>query len=561
MKLHTPTKKLVAVLSVSALALTACGDDSSNGSGSGSAADGSGVPDADFNEQDRDNLKDGGTLTTAIGEISEQQNPFHADGTTYTSNVWSWYNPITTHYSPDGEWSADPNYILDVKEEEEDGKTKLTYEINEDATFNDGTPIDWRAWETTWKINNGKDEAFTPSSSDGYEQIESVEKGENDKEAVVTFERAYPWWQGLFGFIAHPELANPDNYNSYLKEVHPEWGAGPFKVEDVDFQNGNATFVRNEKWWGDTPKLEKRVMRQMETQAAINAFKNGEIDAVGAGSRSDYASVKDLPNTEIYVGRAPKNTLFLLNGESDILKDIKVREAFAKGLDREQLANIWYQGLPAKLENPGSFIFYPFQKDYEDNFESVAGYHPDEAKQILDEAGWKEDSDGIREKDGEKLKLRYVLVGESDLVKSSAQATQQMLKDIGIDIAIDVRPSSEFSKTLQSKNYDIFPMGFSSGDPFGVAYFGQTYRSDSQLNRSNTGTPELDEKITELQQLPTREEQIERGNELEKEALALYGIIPLNTALGVTAVKTGLANYGPMAFGDVPIENIGWVEE
>ncbi|MBV7281840.1 ABC transporter family substrate-binding protein [Corynebacterium sp. TAE3-ERU30] len=558
MKLHTPTKKLVAVLSASALALAACGDD---GSGSVSTTDGAGVPDADFNEQDRDNLKDGGTLTTAIGEISEQQNPFHADGTLYSTIMWSWYNPMTVHYSPEGEWSTDPNYILDVKEEEEDGKTKLTYEINEDATFNDGTPIDWRAWETTWKINEGKDEAYTPSSTDGYEQITSVEKGETDKEAVVTFAGTYPWWQGLFNFIAHPELANPDNYNSYLKEVHPEWGAGPFKIEDVDFQNGNATFVRNEKWWGDTAKLDKRVFRQMESQAAINAFKNGEIDAVSASSRSDYAAVKDLADTEIYVGRAPKNTLFLLNGESDILKDIKVREAFAKGLDREQLADIWYQGLPAKLENPGSFIFYPFQKDYEDNFEAVAGYHPEEAKQILDEAGWTEGADGIREKDGEKLTLRYVLVGESDLVKSSAQATQQMLKNIGIDISIDVRPSSEFSKTLQSKNYDIFPMGFSSSDPYGVAYFGQTYRSDSQLNRSNTGTPELDEKIAELQKLPTREEQIKRSNELEKEALARYGILPINTALGVSAVKSGLANVGPMAFGDVPIENIGWVKE
>ena len=179
----------------------------------------------------------------------------------------------------------------------------------------------------------------------------------------------------------------------------------------------------------------------------------------------------------------------------------------------------------------------------------------------MDEAGWTEGSDGIREKDGEKLTLRYVLVGESDLVTSSAQATQHMLRNIGIDISIDVRPSSEFSKTLQSKNYDIFPMGFNSSDPYGVAYFGQTYRSDSQLNRSNTGTPELDEKIAELQQLPTREEQIKRSNELEKEALALYGILPINTALGVSAVKSGLANVGPMAFGDVPIENIGWVKE
>ena len=66
------------------------------------------------------------------------------------------------------------------------------------------------------------------------------------------------------------------------------------------------------------------------------------------------------------------------------------------------------------------------------------------------------------------------------------------------------------------RDFDMFPMGFSQSDPYGVAYFQQTYASDSQLNRSGTGTPEMDEKINELQKLPTEDEQIRRANELEK---------------------------------------------
>lgn len=72
------------------------------------------------------------------------------------------------------------------------------------------------------------------------------------------------------------------------------------------------------------------------------------------------------------------------------------------------------------------------------------------------------------------------------------------------------------------RDFDMFPMGFSQSDPYGVAYFQQTYASDSQLNRSGTGTPEMDEKINELQKLPTEDEQIRRANELEKGVRAVW---------------------------------------
>ncbi len=553
MKLQKPTTKLAALISAAALALTACG-----GGGTSDQKTASDIQTADYNPQDRDNIKDGGTLTTGIGELSEQENPFHADGTAYTTSLWRWYNPWTVHYSPEGDFSTDKNYVTDIKEETKDGKTKLTYKINEKATYNDGTPIDWRAWETTWKINNGKNPAYTPSSTDGYEQIESVTKGANDKEAVVTFERTYPWWQGLFNTIAHPALADPANYNDYLKKLHPEWGAGPFKVESVDFNKGTAVFVPNEKWWGDKPKLDKRIFRQMESKAAVNAFKNGEIDAVGAGSKDDYASVKDMPGVDIRIGRLPKINFNLFNGESDILKDVKVREALADATDRDQLAKIWYQGLPAADGAPGSFALYSFQEGYEDNYSKVAGFDPEKAKQLLDEAGWKEGADGIREKDGKPLSVRYVLVGESEQLNASAKALQQMYKNVGVDMKIEIHPGSEFSKILQSTDFDIFPMAVSDSDPYKVAYFGQFYLSDSGLNRSHTGTPEIDAKIREMQKLPTREEQIKRANEIEVEALASFGTIPLLTQISFAAVKEGLANYGSMAFGDVPLENIGW---
>lgn len=299
----------------------------------------------------------------------------------------------------------------------------------------------------------------------------------------------------------------------------------------------------------------------MDTAAAVNAFKNGEIDATAVPSKDRYAAVKDMQGIELRTGRLPKNALLLLNAKSDILQDIKVREAVARGLDRKLLSSIWFQGVPYTEDPPGSLISFPFQKDYQDNFSKVATFDADKAKAILDEAGWAEGPNGIREKDGKPLAIRYVLVGEDEQTTSVAKASQKMLKDIGIDLKIETHPSSDFSKLATSDDYDIFPIGFNAGDPFGVAYFGQMYLSDSQLNRSHSGTPELDAKIRELQALPTREEQIKRGNELEVEAFARYGVIPEFNGVNIVAVKKGLANYGAYAFASVPVENIGWAAE
>ena len=69
-----------------------------------------------------------------------------------------------------------------------------------------------------------------------------------------------------------------------------------------------------------------------------------------------------------------------------------------------------------------------------------------------------------------------------------------------------------------------------------MAYFGQMYMSDSELNRSGTGTEELDAKILELQQIGDGDEQIARANELEKEALGTYGIMPFANGPDMVAV-------------------------
>ena len=507
----------------------------------------------DYNPLERDQIQDGGELTLAITEIAEQQNVFHANMTSYTDTIWSKYNPQLTLFDGDGTYHPNPAYLTDVKDETVDGKTVVTYTINEDAVYNDGTALDWTAFENTFKFNNGSNPDVQVNSTDGYELIESVERGETDKQAVVTFKQAYPWWEGLFGTLVPPQVKDADTFmNAYLKKVNPEWGAGPFKVEDVNFENGTASFVPNEKWWGEKPKLDKITYRQMEDQASLNAFRAGEIDATGVSSRDRLATAKEMGDSiEIRTALNPANYLMTINSTAPGLDDIKVREAIMRGVDREQLAAIRFQGLGYTEDLPGSFNLYQTQPGYEDNFGEVIQYDPEKAKELLKEAGYDESN---------PLSVRYVTLGDSPMIQATTTALQAMLRNIGIDVQVEERPSSDFSKVTSERDFDLFMSGFRSSDPFGVAYFGQIYKSDSELNKSGTGTPEMDKKIEELQQLPDADEQIKRANELEKEALAQYGIMPYANGPAIVAVKKGLANFGANSFAILPIENVGWAK-
>ena len=75
--------------------------------------------------------------------------------------------------------------------EEVDGKTVVTYDLNPDAVFNDGTAFDWHVFENTWKMSNGENPDVSINATDGYDLIESVTAGESDKQVVVTFKQPY----------------------------------------------------------------------------------------------------------------------------------------------------------------------------------------------------------------------------------------------------------------------------------------------------------------------------------------------------------------------------------
>lgn len=523
------------------------------------------------NPKSRDQIKDGGTATFPVAEVGPDFNYFSVNGnTTYMKWFWLCYNSAVVPFrcnATASKFEPDPNFVDSSSVKEVDGKEVVTINIAEKATFNDGTPIDWRAVEAEWTVNNGKNSDYTPASTDGWSQVESVTKGDNDKQAIITFSQPYYPYEALVGFL-HPSAATPEVFNNGWKmNPHNEWGCGPFVVDSVD--EAQITFKRNPKWWGDVAKLESITFKQMEAQAQFNAFKNGEIDATELGQQGTGEMLSNFQGMDkVEIRRSDSKSIACLevNTTRDVLSDIEVRKALMQCINTETILGIVYQGVNWKEDRLSSLSILPWMDGYEDNLPQdvsaniTADAQIAAAKKTLEDAGYELGSDGYYAKGGKQVAFGFTAIGDSNVTKNRAAAIQKMAKDAGMNITIDNKPSSEFSKTLVGGQWDVFLFGWSSGS---ATYNngGQLFGSTSESNFTHAGSKELDAKFLAVTGIEDHAKQMKAFNEAEKEALKSYAFIPLYSGADVIVCKKGLANWGPALLLDIVTENVGWEKE
>jgi len=300
-----------------ALTLTACGGGGSptgpeTAKGQGAGSDLSKL--ISINEKPAADLQQGGKVTLPLGSIGPDFNGFSNNGNSSdNSALMAPINPVAvTGGGIGGCWKVDfvgkvtanKDFCESVDSKVVDGKQTITIEVNPKATYNDGTPIDVKAFQNTWNILKGSDPAYDIVSSGAYQFVESVEAGSSDKEVIVkTSQPVYPVDSLFFGLI-HPAVNTPQIFNEgFTGNLHPEWMAGPFKLNQYDAAAKTVSLVPNDKWWGTKPVLESVVFRQLETSAQVAAFKNGEIDGMSANTISLYKQLDGTKGSEVRRGQ------------------------------------------------------------------------------------------------------------------------------------------------------------------------------------------------------------------------------------------------------------------
>ncbi len=539
---------------VAALTLTACG-----GGGAASGPEAGKGQDAgsdlaqlvSINAKDAKDLEPGGTVTLSLGNIGPNFNGFSNDGNSADNTAlhrpidgagtWGCWN-----YDFDGTASVNKDFCEEFNSDVKDGKQTITIKVNEKAVYNDGTPIDVKAFENTWNMLKGENPDIDIVSSGAYEFVESVKAGANDKEVIVTTSQPVYPLDALFTGLVHPAVNTPEVFNTgFTGDMHPEWMAGPFKLDQYDSAAKTVTLAPNDKWWGAKPVLDKVVFRQLESSAAIAAFKNGEIDGVSANTITPYKQLDGTKNSEVRRGQRLFAGGLNINAQKAPLTDVAIREAIFTAVDREALRNVRFNGLNWEETSSGSMMLLPFSKYYQDNY-PVTETGPDAAKKVLTDAGYAPNAAGIMEKDGVPAAFAITNFGDDPTTLAFTQTLQKQLQAGGMDVGIDQRASADFGKVLGGRDFFLSVSGYTVG-PDATEAVKQFY--DSTTNENQLGDAELDAEIKRLSTIADDAERNKAAMDVEKKHMAKYfsmGVVMNGPQ--ISFVRTGLANYGPSLF-------------
>ncbi|NEW27547.1 ABC transporter family substrate-binding protein [Nocardia cyriacigeorgica] len=558
MRIHSLGIRVAVAAVATGLVLSGCSSSDDPAPGAEVAALGTSN---DINPRDVSELRDGGNLRLALSSFPEQWNALHIDSDGEVSAVERPLMPRAFHTSASGELSVNTDYFTSVELTDTDPQ-RVVYTINPEAVWSDGTPITWEDMRSQAAALSGENPEYLIKMTFGFDRVEKVERGVDDRQAIITFKEHYADWQGQFAgeafLLPASVTSTPEAFNkSQLDGLG--LSAGPFIIQSVDKAQGRVVLGRNPKWWGETPKLDTITFTVLASEAVIPALQNNEIDAVGIASIDDMRTAQSTPGVQIR--RAPGNSwshLTFNGAPGSNLEDPRVRVAISKAIDRKGIAVAMQNGLVANPQPLNNHVYVQGQVGYQDN---SLPFDPEAAARELDELGWKLNGE-FREKDGRRLTIRDVMYNAQSWVQI-AQIIQQNLAQIGVELIIDTRPGQGlFTDVFQPGNFDAGQWVWSS-DVFALKNLPQVYRydpNDLQGNYGRIGSPEINDLIDKALAELDPQKAIQIANEIDRKLFEIGFSLPLVQSAGNVAVRADLANYGAPGLASYDYTKIGFLK-
>ena len=516
---------------------------------------------SDINPQDPANLQKGGNLRLALSSFPSNFNTLNIDGMDAdTGSMLKPTMPRAFVIAADGSMKVNNDYFANVELTSTTPQV-VKYTINPKAVWSDGTPMTWEDIASQINATSGKDKGFAISSPNGSDRVASVTRGDDDRQAIVTFAQHYAEWRGMFSgntmLLPKSMTANPDVFNKgQLNGPGPS--AGPFMIANLDRTAQRITLTRNPKWWGTPALLDTITYLVLDDAARIPALQNKTIDATGLGSLDELTVARGTQG--VAIRRAPGLSWYHLtfNGAPGaILSDKGLRLAVAKGIDRQAIADVTQRGLVDKPTPLNNHIYVAGQKGYQDNSQVVA-YDPEKAKRELDALGWKMNGQ-FREKDGTQLVSRDALY-DAQTTRQVALIAQNSLAQIGVKLEIDAKPGNGFfTNHVNVGDFDITQFSW-VGDAFALCCLNQIYTTGAESNFGKITSAEIDGKVEEVLDELDPEKARKLANEVDKLIWAEGFSLPLFQSAGNVAVRSDLANFGPAGLGDLDYSVIGFTK-
>ena len=266
-------------------------------------------------------------------------------------------------------------------------------------------------------------------------------------------------------------------------------GFGPFKVDTI-VPGESVTYTKNEDYWRGVPKLDTVTLKVINPNVVVQALQKGEVDVVSKFPASSFPENADMSNVEYlgvidraysYIGFKfgtwDKKAKAVKPNPDAKMADVNLRKAMWHAIDTDTVGKKFYNG----LNWAATTLIPPSHPEFHDESNPGAPYDPEKAKQLLEDAGFKDvDGDGIREdKKGKPLVISFAAMSGSETAEPVARYYIQAWEAVGLKVELLDNRLHEFNsfydrvgnKGNDDPAIDIYTAGWGVGidvDPSGL---------------------------------------------------------------------------------------------
>ncbi len=407
-------------------------------------------------------VKDGGVFQLGSDSSIDSLNPFVAfQADAYTT--FEYIYPSLVQYNP--QLQIVPDFASSWSMSE--GGRVWTFRTVPNAKWSDGKPLtaEDAAWtlSTIMKFQNG-----ATANSAGYVAHMVSAVATSPDTLVITYQRPVANVLSQLQQIqilpehiwAQYATGNGKGLTTFQNNA-PIVSGGPFILTSYT-KGQSAVFKRNPDWYGPKPHIEGLILEFFtDTDAMVTALKSGQLSGVESVPTT---SVSSLKQAGFVVRETPGDAFddFIVNDNPDQdashreLMNPLVREAFDYTINRQQLVSTVLLGYGA----PGSTIIPPVTGSWSDPAIKPVPFDIGKANQLLNQAGYKMGSTGIRIADGHPMS--YTVILPADVTDAygdrSFQIVQADFKQIGVQLVPEDLDNAAAYTAVTADNYKSFEM-------------------------------------------------------------------------------------------------------
>jgi len=359
------------------------------------------------------------------------------------------------------------------------GGKEIEFELRDDVVWSDGVPTTAEDVLFTYRMAINPKVGYADRSR--FAQVDTVQVLSPHRIKFV-FKKAYP--------DALLDLQIPILPKHILENIPPgdirrcafnrqPIGNGPYILQEWR-SNDRVVFVANKRYFGHQPNIKRIIFRIVPDETILlSSLLAGEIDVLPYVAPNKLKEIRNRPDLRIISYTDRGYTFLAFNLRRPLFRDVRVREAIARGIRRQNLIDALLEGQGQVIAGPIMPYFWAYDSTLQTKI-----YNPALAESLLQAAGWHRPSTGgIYQKNGRPLTFTMKTNADNQLRRDALVMLQSDLRKIGIDARPEIVEWGKLVEdVVQNRDFDTVLLSWQTGFSVDPSQIWHSDFADAGLN-------------------------------------------------------------------------------